>query len=99
MGCTKRASFFNVHALCGPWAAANAPTGVPALRNRIGPDRVHCTATSTCSLARALLLQVSPDFTDLWVAQAAWFTYSAMLRVFKHYDFALAHPGGHSSNA
>ncbi|GFH30181.1 phospholipase B-like, partial [Haematococcus lacustris] len=36
-----------------------------------------------------LCLQVTPDFSDIFVAQAAWFTYAAMVRIFKHYHFKL----------
>ncbi|GFH13007.1 phospholipase B-like [Haematococcus lacustris] len=34
-------------------------------------------------------VKVTPDFSDIFVAQAAWFTYAAMVRIFKHYHFKL----------
>lgn len=43
--------------------------------------RGHCSA----------LVSVTGNFSTLFNAQVAWFTYSSMLRISKHYDFSALH--------
>ncbi len=53
-------------------------------------------AVDVCACVRVcvyVFTQVSPDFQDLWVGQSAWYSYSSMLRIFKHYDFQIQNPG------
>lgn len=32
-------------------------------------------------------MKVAPDFSDLWLGHSTWDSYTAMLRIWKHYDF------------
>nr|QOL01101.1 putative extracellular protein CSOL_028 [Pseudococcomyxa simplex] len=42
----------------------------------------HCSA----------LVKVTGNYSDLFLAHSSWFTYSGMVRIYKHYDFAVASP-------
>ncbi|BDA45664.1 Phospholipase B-like 1 [Coccomyxa sp. Obi] len=42
----------------------------------------HCSA----------LVKVTGNYSDLFLSHSSWFTYSGMVRIYKHYDFALASP-------
>ena len=41
---------------------------------------------------RNYFLQITAGYEELYMAHDAWFTYSATLRIFKHYHFNLADP-------
>ena len=36
-----------------------------------------------------IILKILPGFENIFMAHSSWFTYQAMLRIFKHYDFNL----------
>eukprot|EP00887_Chlorella_sp_A99_P007293 scaffold2.g7293.t1 len=38
------------------------------------------------------LIKVTDDLSDLLMGHAAWFTFGALVRIYKHFSFALAHP-------
>jgi len=42
----------------------------------------HCTG----------FVRATPDLGELYIAHTSWFTYSAMNRIMKHYEFAFANP-------
>jgi hypothetical protein len=55
-------------------------------------------------------VKVAPDFSDIFIGHATWWTYTSMLKVYKHYTFELqgqqyktrttsmsSYPGGCSS--
>lgn len=67
---------------------------IPALKPEVRPNWKNMTdkevemqlvKTSLCSG----LIKVSYDFEDLYSAHSSWFTYSAMNRIYKHYNFEL----------
>lgn len=37
------------------------------------------------------LIKVAPDFSDLWIGHSTWDSYTAMLRIWKHYSFQFQH--------
>lgn len=39
------------------------------------------------------LIRVTGNLTELFAAHSAWFTYGAMLRIYKHYDFRVSNQG------
>jgi hypothetical protein len=48
--------------------------------------RRHMNINGHCSA----LLKVTPGLEEIYVGHTSWFTYSAMLRIYKNYEFALA---------
>nr|XP_042130131.1 phospholipase B-like 1 isoform X2 [Peromyscus maniculatus bairdii] len=42
-------------------------------------DMGHCSA----------LIKVLPGFEDIYFAHSSWYTYAAMLRIYKHWDFSI----------
>ncbi|KAJ9507860.1 hypothetical protein QJQ45_021201, partial [Haematococcus lacustris] len=58
-------------------------------RGGVIAKRERPTALSAVEEEQLRDLVVTPDFSDIFVAQAAWFTYAAMVRIFKHYHFKL----------
>jgi hypothetical protein len=47
---------------------------------------MHMNTNGHCSA----LLKVTPGLEDIYIGHTSWFTYSAMLRIYKSYEFALA---------
>jgi hypothetical protein len=50
--------------------------------------QMHMNKNGHCSA----LLKVLPGLEDIYVGHTSWFTYSAMLRIYKTYEFSLANP-------
>lgn len=48
--------------------------------------QLHMNKNGHCSA----LLKVTPGLEDIYVGHTSWFTYSAMLRIYKTYEFALS---------
>lgn len=76
----------------GTGTADAGPVPVAGQPDWDGMSAVDVAAELATGDRCSALVKVSPDLTQIWVGQVAWFTYSAMLRVFKHYDFALTNP-------
>lgn len=47
--------------------------------------RAHLATRGRCSA----LVKVAPDFSNIFIGHATWWTYTSMLRVYKHYTFEL----------
>lgn len=62
-----------------PKARPDLDRMTPAQRERLVAGLGHCSA----------LVRVTGDYSDLLMSHSSWFTYSAMLRIYKHYALNL----------
>jgi len=76
-------------------AVSNGTAGVPAYDEMSPPELAQAIAQAGhCSG----LVRVTPGLEDLLFAHSSWFTYGAMLRIYKHYSFELAEPAWQGSS-
>jgi hypothetical protein len=57
---------------------------------RVDWDSMSAAEVENLVLSRgrcSAFVRVSPDYSELFAAQSAWFTYQAMNRIYKHYKF------------
>lgn len=55
------------------------------------PSAVHavCVAQVALSGRCSALVKLAADLSDIWMGHSTWDTYTAALRIFKHYNFSL----------